>query len=180
MTITHTTDARFEALAQFTEYGPNYNRGVASNLADAKLFAGRGESDSAEHYLLVAEVQAGLITVERFEELDPTGSTWVGVRSGIPAWGGDGTSDTTQRDRVRAAIIASGFAWPLSRIEVRRSAGPGSDLAIALGILVASGVLPATAPRPVGTLGLDGSISDTTYELGARTLRELVTLYGGR
>lgn len=98
------------------------------------------------------------------------------MSSGIPSWCGDGTSTTEQRDRIHAALLSSGFAWPLQRIEVRRSAGASSDLAIALGLLVATGVLPAIAPRPRGELGLDGSIRDAAHNLGAQTLWELVEL----
>ncbi len=63
-------------------------------------------------HLLLAELRAGLIDAEIFTRDDPTGPTWVGLRSGLPTWGGDGTSGTAQRDRVRAAFIASGFSWP--------------------------------------------------------------------
>jgi len=175
--MTITTQTRQEALAAFTQYGPEYRRGVAEALADAHLFASRGEADAAEHYLLVAEARAGVITFEQLEARDPTGPTWVGVHAGIPSWCGDGTSTVEQRDRIRAAFLASGLAWPLARIEVRRSGGAGSDLAIAVGLLVATGVVPPTTPRPRGTLGLDGSIGGTEYEIGASTLREMVEMY---
>jgi hypothetical protein len=178
--MTITTQNRQDALASFTQPGPGYHRGVAEALADARLFAERGDAAAVEHYLLLAEVRVGMITFEQFEENDPLGATWVGVSSGISSWGGDGTSTTEQRDRIRAAFLSSGFAWPLQRIEVRRSAGVRSDLAIALGLLVTTGVLPANTPRPRGELGLDGSIRNTEYEIGARTLRELVELYQPR
>ncbi|MCL4414586.1 MAG: hypothetical protein M1522_07555 [Actinobacteria bacterium] len=185
--MTITTQNRQDALASFARIGPDYHRGVAEALADARLFAERGDAAAAEHYLLLAEVRAGMITFEQFEANDPLGPTWVGVSSWVGApsgswrsWYGDGTSTTEQRDRIRAAFLSSGFAWPLQRIEVRRSAGAGSDLGIALGLLVATGVLPVTTPRPRGELGLDGSIRNTEHDLGVRTLRELVELYQPR
>ena len=52
------------------------------------------------------------------------------------------------RERVHAAILNAGFQFPLKRITVnlapadRPKAGSGFDLAIALGILVASGQVP--------------------------------------
>ena len=84
------------------------------------------------------------------------------------------------RDRLRAAIIASGLAWPLGAIGVE-VAGPipertaDLDLPMALSILKASGQLPGDADVTGfrGALGLDGSIrGDTTTR--ARDLRELV------
>jgi len=71
------------------------------------------------------------------------------------------------RDRVRAAILASELTWPIRRITVNlapsllRKVGSGLDLAIAVGILVAGGVLdPATVDglAPIGELGLDGTV----------------------
>lgn len=71
------------------------------------------------------------------------------------------------RDRVRAAVIASGVTWPDQRITVNlapsstRKVGSGLDLAIAVGVLATSEVLE---PRHisgigfVGELGLDGSV----------------------
>lgn len=84
------------------------------------------------------------------------------------------------RDRLRAAIIASGLAWPLGAISVE-VAGPipertaDLDLPMALSILKATGRPPGdvdvTGFR--GALGLDGSIrGDATTR--ARDLRELV------
>jgi len=171
---------RIESLEPFTHYGLSYRRGVADALAAARLFFTRGETTSAEHYLLLAELRAGLIDAEIFTREDPTGPTWVGVTGGLATWGGDGTSGTAQRDRVRAAFIASGFAWPAGRIAVRRSDGPTSDVPIALGILTATGMLDASTPRPTGSLGLAGRIGDTAGGLGANTLSELVKRYRRR
>lgn len=71
------------------------------------------------------------------------------------------------RERVASAIRASGFELPAKRITVNlspgdlRKEGTGFDLPIALGILVANGVVPAGAVRGVvvlGELGLDGRL----------------------
>lgn len=71
------------------------------------------------------------------------------------------------RDRVRAAILSSGLQWPLRRLTVNLApsglpkAGAGLDLPIAIGILVATGQLPAPSVGDsafVGELGLDGSL----------------------
>jgi magnesium chelatase family protein len=71
------------------------------------------------------------------------------------------------RDRVRAAIQNSGFEFPARRIVVNLAPadlpkeGGRFDLPIALGILSASGQLPATALdrlECIGELALDGSL----------------------
>ena len=76
-----------------------------------------------------------------------------------------GTPET--RDRVRAAIINSGQTWPARSVTVTLQ--PGSlpkhgtsfDLAIAVAVLTASGVVPAGAPDGclfIAELGLDGHL----------------------
>jgi len=71
------------------------------------------------------------------------------------------------RERVTAAIKSSGFAFPQRKITVNlapadiRKEGSGFDLPIAIGILSASGVVPADALEGtivVGELALDGSL----------------------
>jgi magnesium chelatase family protein len=71
------------------------------------------------------------------------------------------------RDRVRAAIVTSGLAWPNRRITVNlapsgmRKGGVWLDLPIALGILVASNQVDISLVADkafVGELGLDGSL----------------------
>ena len=60
------------------------------------------------------------------------------------------------RDRVRAALLSSGLAWPQRRITVNlapsgmRKGGAGLDLPIAVGVLVASEVVPAGGHRGPG------------------------------
>jgi magnesium chelatase family protein len=76
-----------------------------------------------------------------------------------------GTRET--RDRVRAAIINSGQPWPGRAITVDLlpaslpKRGSSFDLAIAVAVLTASGVIPAGAAGGcvfVAELGLDGSL----------------------
>lgn len=71
------------------------------------------------------------------------------------------------RDRVRAALLSSGFAWPQRRLTVNLAPasipkiGAGLDLAIAIGVLVANGQVPqdrVTDRAFLGELGLDGSV----------------------
>jgi magnesium chelatase family protein len=71
------------------------------------------------------------------------------------------------RDRIRAAIVNSGEAWPQRRITLALSPaslpkrGSGFDLALAAAILAASGVVPADALHGrvlLGELGLDGRV----------------------
>jgi magnesium chelatase family protein len=94
----------------------------------------------------------------------------VHVGKGLPAFHLVGLPDESireSRDRVRAAVNSSDFPWPDTKITVnlapspRRKTGSGLDLAIAVGVLVASGELPAPeADRLafIGEVGLDGSV----------------------
>lgn len=94
----------------------------------------------------------------------------VHVSAGLPSFTVVGLPDTScreSRDRVRAAILSSGLAWPQKRITVNlapsglRKAGSGLDLAIAVAVLVASESLPAESVRTMaflGELGLDGAV----------------------
>jgi magnesium chelatase family protein len=94
----------------------------------------------------------------------------VHVANGLPAFTIVGLPDTScreARDRVRAAIESSDLRWPMQRVTVNlapgglRKVGSGLDLAIALGILGASGQIPIDCLdglAAVGELGLDGSL----------------------
>lgn len=92
------------------------------------------------------------------------------VATGLPSFGVVGLPDTAvqeARDRVRAAIRASGFDFPNARVLVNlapaplRKHGTGFDLPIALAILTAT---RQVSPRltlnasVVGELSLDGSV----------------------
>ena len=94
----------------------------------------------------------------------------VHVGPGLPGYHIVGLPDTAcreSRDRVRAAVMSSELPWPTACITVnlapsgRRKTGAGLDLAIAIGVLVASEAIPPEAVAGhgfVGELGLDGSL----------------------
>jgi magnesium chelatase family protein len=94
----------------------------------------------------------------------------VHVSNGLPGFTVVGLPDAAvreSRDRVRAALLSSGLSWPLRRVTVNlapsgmKKGGAGLDLPIAVGVLVASGVIdPARVEGLafVGELGLDGSL----------------------
>ena len=94
----------------------------------------------------------------------------VHVGNGLPTFNIVGQPDAAgreARDRVRAALLCSGFTWPLQRITVNlapgsvRKVGAGFDLPIALGLLIATGELPADCLEGcsvIGELGLDGTL----------------------
>jgi len=94
----------------------------------------------------------------------------IDVGSGLPSFSIVGLADTAvleARERVRAAIHASGFELPNARIVVNLAPGPmrkhgtGFDLPIAVGLLVATGQLPrevAENTMMVGELSLDGTV----------------------
>ena len=94
----------------------------------------------------------------------------VHVSDGIPGFTIVGLPDAScreSRDRVRAALLSSKFKWPDKRVTVNlaptglRKEGAGLDLAIAVAVLVAQGVLtePATERFAfVAELGLNGTL----------------------
>jgi magnesium chelatase family protein len=94
----------------------------------------------------------------------------VHVSNGLPCLTIVGLPDAAcreSRDRIRAALISSGIVWPLKRVTVNlapsgvRKGGPGLDLPIAVGLLLAAGELPPDSVEGcafLGELGLDGSI----------------------
>jgi magnesium chelatase family protein len=110
---------------------------------------------------------------------------------GLPAFALVGLPETVvreSRERVRAAILTSGYEFPSGRITVNLSpadlpkAGGRFDLPIAIGILEASGQLPRRATRGrelYGELALSGELRCTNQLLpaliaGARTEHELI------
>jgi len=92
---------------------------------------------------------------------------------GLPAVNLVGSADTAIREskvRVKTAIKNSGFEWPGSRITVSlapshiKKEGSGYDLAIALGVLAASGQCSAELLGDhyfLGELSLDGTLRPT-------------------
>ncbi|PKM37958.1 MAG: ATP-dependent protease [Gammaproteobacteria bacterium HGW-Gammaproteobacteria-10] len=103
-------------------------------------------------------IDAPLVTVE------------VHVTSGLPALNIVGLPETAvkeSRDRVRGAIINSYFEFPMQRVTINLAPadlpkeGGRFDLAIALGILAASGQIPAgrlAEVECVGELSLGGEL----------------------
>ena len=86
----------------------------------------------------------------------------VDLRAGLPAFTIVGLGDRAvreARERVRAAILNSGFEFPARRITVNlapahlRKEGPGFDLAIACGILAAGGQVPPDRLARAGVYG---------------------------
>jgi magnesium chelatase family protein len=94
----------------------------------------------------------------------------IDVAQGLPHWtivGLPAGEVKESRERVTAALANSGFGVPARRITVSlspgdvRKAGTGFDLPIAIGLLVALGVLAAESVAGIaflGELGLDGEI----------------------
>ena len=101
-------------------------------------------------------LEAALVTVE------------VDVANGLPAFNVVGLPDAAvseARERVRAAVRNSGFEFPLRRVVAnlapaeRRKEGSGFDLAIALGVLRATGQMAHDVDALcLGELALDGSV----------------------
>jgi magnesium chelatase family protein len=94
----------------------------------------------------------------------------VDIGGGLPSFTIVGLPDAAvreSRERVRAALVNSGFDYPQRRVTVNlapadiRKAGPGFDLAIAAALLAATGQLPQAVVdnyAMAGELALDGAI----------------------
>jgi magnesium chelatase family protein len=103
----------------------------------------------------------------------------VQVAPGLPAFNIVGLPDkavSEAKERVRAAMIASGLALPARRITVNLAPadvpkeGSHYDLPIALGLMAAIGAIPhdaLTGHTVLGELGLDGSIASVAGALPA-------------
>lgn len=97
-------------------------------------------------------------------------TTEVDITNGLPGFDIVGLGDTSikeSKERVKSAIKNSGFKYPTNKIVVNlapadiKKEGPIYDLAIAMGILFASGQLDVTKKDDIvfiGELSLDGSI----------------------
>jgi magnesium chelatase family protein len=89
----------------------------------------------------------------------------VDLSRGLPCWTLVGLGEAAvreARDRVHAAVVNSGFEFPLRRITVnlapadRRKDGSHFDLPIAIGLLLASGQIDPdrhSTPRPMRATG---------------------------
>ncbi|MGO9823133.1 MAG: YifB family Mg chelatase-like AAA ATPase [Solirubrobacteraceae bacterium] len=97
----------------------------------------------------------------------------VDIRAGLPSFTIVGLGDTAvreSRDRIRAAILNSGFEFPATRITANlapaslRKAGPGFDTALAVGVLASSGQVPREVLHEYavfGELSLGGELRDS-------------------
>lgn len=97
----------------------------------------------------------------------------VDLSRGLPAWNMVGLPEAAvreARDRVRSALLNSGFEFPLRHITVnlspadRRKDGAHFDLAVAMGLLLASEQFkpmgePGDFPFMLGELALDGRLN---------------------
>jgi magnesium chelatase family protein len=94
----------------------------------------------------------------------------VDIRGGLPAFaivGLAGAAVREARDRVRAAILNSGYEFPARHITANLApgdvpkVGPGLDLALACAVLAASGQIPSermSGCALFGELSLDGEV----------------------
>jgi magnesium chelatase family protein len=101
------------------------------------------------------------------------------VAPGLPAFAIVGLPDkavSEAKERVRAALIASGLALPARRITINLAPadlpkeGSHYDLPIALGLMAAIGAIPSDAMQGftvVGELGLDGTLAPVAGVLPA-------------
>jgi magnesium chelatase family protein len=115
----------------------------------------------------------------------------VDIRPGLPAFTVVGLADAAvreARDRVRAAVLNSGYEFPARRITANLApadipkVGPGFDLALACAVLAASGQIPGEALEThalFGELSLDGevrashgtlAVAEATMKAGLRML----------
>ncbi len=94
----------------------------------------------------------------------------VDISDGLPGYTLLGLPDaalTESRERVRSALLNSGLPWPNKKVTISLSpawlpkSGSHYDLPIAIGLLVAQGLIPHHIPEStvlMGELGLDGGI----------------------
>src|SRR5947199_2831588 len=131
----------------------------------------------ARHFGYAASASKGRAMVQRvttvaFEGIEARAvDVQVQVAPGLPHFAMVGLPDkavSEAKERVRAALVASGLALPARRITVNLAPadlpkeGSHYDLPIALGLMAAIGAIPADAVSGftvLGELGLDGSIA---------------------
>ena len=129
---------------------------------------------------MLASIRSAIVTGVRGVAV----SVEVHVGVGLPSFTIVGLPDAAcreARDRVRAAIVTSGFPWPQQRITVNlapsdvRKVGAGLDLAIAVGILRCIEKVPeiATTLGYLGELGLDGTVRPIVAALPAAAALEV-------
>jgi magnesium chelatase family protein len=115
--------------------------------------------------MLAAVRSAAVLGIDAYDVIVEVDAT-----QGLPQWTIVGLplgAVKESRERVGSALVNSGFTLPPRRITINlapadvRKDGTAFDLPIALGILVATGQLPANVVDArvfVGELGLDGSV----------------------
>ena len=117
-----------------------------------------GPGVATVHGAVLTGIHAEIIQVQATVAVGAPGFAIIGVP-------GDGTRE--MRDRVRAAVLNSGLAWPSGGITVSLSSpslfrrGCGLDLPIAVAILATAGTVPAdpaTGRVFAAELGLDGRL----------------------
>lgn len=96
------------------------------------------------------------------------------ISNGLPAFEIVGLATTSvkeSKERVRSAIKNSGYEFPMRRITVNlapadlKKDSAGLDIAIAIGMMVSSGQIPAEACQQtlfIGELALDGAVRPVT------------------
>lgn len=113
---------------------------------------------ASTHAIVLTGIQGHVIRIDAAITCGPVGLAAVGLPD---------TTFRETRDRVRAAIINSGHAWPDGQITVTvgsagmTNRGTSLDLGIAIAILAAAGSVPATGLSSmafIGELGLDGRL----------------------
>ncbi|HEV3373243.1 MAG TPA: magnesium chelatase domain-containing protein, partial [Xanthobacteraceae bacterium] len=120
------------------------------------------------------------VTTVAFEGIEARAvDVQVQVAPGLPHFAMVGLPDkavSEAKERVRAALVASGLALPARRITVNLAPadlpkeGSHYDLPIALGLMAEIGAIPAdavTGCTVLGELGLDGSIAPVAGVLPA-------------
>jgi magnesium chelatase family protein len=97
----------------------------------------------------------------------------VDIRPGLPSFTIVGLGDTAvreSRERIRSAVLNSGFEFPARRITANlapaflRKIGPGFDAALAIGVLAASGQVDCETLHSLavfGELSLGGELRDS-------------------
>jgi magnesium chelatase family protein len=122
---------------------------------------------ASTHAIALTGVEGYVIRIDAAITSGPAGL----VATGLP----DTTAPQT-RDRVRAAIINSGHAWPDGQITVTvgpagmPNRGSSLDLGIAIAVLAAGGSVPTTGLGSIafiGELGLDGKLRPVPGVLSA-------------
>jgi len=117
---------------------------------------------------MLAKVKTAAVVGLEAREVDVE----IDISSGLPSMTIVGLPDTAvqeARERVRAAVKNSGYAFPLKRVTVNlapadlKKAGPAYDLPIAIGILLGSEQVRADTAQMLflGELSLDGGLRHT-------------------